>query len=186
MKNKKRNVIAHSLFIILVMCVLLPGCDQKKMKLTKLIKEWQGKEILFPPNPEMKLYGQDTLCPDLFGRDYKIVNYIDTNGCTECRMKLFDWQLLKEEADSLHLDVAFIFIAWVNDYEYLENLQKINHFDTPILYDRTGKADSLNHFPEAPGLQTFLLDKNNRIILIGSPVGNETLWNLYKKTMRKK
>lgn len=186
MKNKKRNFPVIPLFIVLGISILLSGCDEKKRELTKLVKEWQGREILFPSNPEMKLFGKDTVCPDLFSRDYKIVNYIDTNDCTECRMKLFDWQLLKEEADSLRLDASFIFIAWVKDYKYLENLQKINHFDTPILYDRTGQADSLNHFAKAPGFQTFLLDKNNRIVLIGNPVSNETLWSLYKKTMRKK
>lgn len=169
---------------ILCLFLLATACNHKKRQLTDLVEEWQGKEILFPENPEIKLYGRDTVCPDLFSREFKILNYIDTNGCTECRLKLFEWQLLQEEADSLGLDVSLIFVAWVKNFKQLEGIQKINRFTTPLLYDRTGQADSLNHFPEIPGFQTFLLDKDNRVVLIGSPINNEPLWNLYKKTIR--
>lgn len=170
--------------VILCLLLLATACNNKKRQLTQLVEEWQGKEILFPNNPELKLYGRDTVCPELFSREYKILNFIDTNGCTECRLKLFDWQMLKEEIDSLNLDVSLVFVAWVKNYKQLEGIQKLNRFNTPLLYDRTGQADSLNHFPIVPGFQTFLLDKNNRVLLIGSPLGNETLWNLYKKTIR--
>lgn len=188
METKNKRTIAHtcSLCLLLSFLLLSPGCDSKKKQLTKLVEKWQGKEILFPHEPEIKLYGRDTLCPELFTREYKILNYIDTNGCTECRLKLFDWQLLKEEADSLNLNVSFVFVAWVKNYQELETIQKINRFDSPILYDRRGQADSLNHFSDVPGFQTFLLDADNRVVLIGSPVGNQSLWDLYKKKMAKK
>lgn len=184
MKDCKYQNTLSLLSVLLCFCFIFTGCDNRKKQLTHLVEEWQGKEIRFPANPEMKLYGRDTLCPELFSREYKILNYIDTNGCTECRLKLFEWQLMKDEADSLNLDVSFIFVAWVKDYKHLESIQKINRFDTPILYDRHGQTDSLNHFPARPGFQTFLLDKDNRVVLIGSPVSNEALWQLYKKTIR--
>lgn len=183
-QSLKKIFPSGTIITIICLCLLITACNNKKRRLTKLVKEWQGKEILFPENPELKLYGRDTLCPELFSREYKILNYIDTNGCTECRLKLFDWQMLKEEADSLNLDVSLVFVAWVHNYKQLEDIQKLNRFDTPILYDRTGQADSLNHFPAVPGFQTFLLDKDNRVVLIGSPLNNETLWNLYKKTIQ--
>jgi len=50
--------------------------------------------------------------------------------------------------------------------------------------------DDRHLFPAAnPGIPTdirfhvFLLDKNNRVTLIGSPLHNESLWNLYKQTI---
>ena len=188
MKNKEQGTYFSFRRLFLLLCIIfsLVGCNSKKKQLTELVEKWQGKEILLPQNAEMKLYGRDTVCPDFFEKDYKILNYVDTNGCTECRLKLYDWQLLKEETDSLQLNVSFIFVAWVKDYPMLEKLQKANGFDSPILYDRTGQADSLNHFPSQPGYQTFLLDKDNRVVLIGNPIGSQALWNLYKKIMTKK
>lgn len=185
MEHLRKNIFPFTATAaVLCLLLLVTACNKKKRQLTKLVEEWQGKEILFPTNPEIKLYGHDTTYPELFSREYKILNYIDTNGCTECRLKLFDWQLLKEEVDSLNLDVAVVFVAWVKSYKQLEEIQKLNRFNTPLIYDRTGQADSLNHFPTISGFQTFLLDKDNRVVLIGSPINNEVLWNLYKKTIR--
>ena len=32
---------------------------------------------------------------------------------------------------------------------------------------------------------TFLLDKENRVVLVGSPANNDKLWELYKQQIRK-
>lgn len=174
-----------SIFCLSLLCLLLlPGCNNKKQQLSKLVEAWQGKEIIFPDSLESRIFGRDTLCREIFEKEYKILNYIDTNGCTECQLKLFDWQMLKEELDSLECDVALVFVAWTNDYEKLEILQSVNRFDTPIFYDRKGRMDSLNQFPSSSLFHTFLLDRNNRVVLVGSPLGNEKLWDLYKKRIQ--
>mgnify|MGYP000925728807 FL=1 len=45
--------------------------------------------------------------------------------------------------------------------------------------------NTLNKFPKNPQYQTFLLDKDNKILLIGSPIGNHHIWNLYKQIIKK-
>ena len=37
--------------------------------------------------------------------------------------------------------------------------------------------------PEDAMFHTFLLDRENRIVLVGNPVHNEKLWELYKNTI---
>ena len=32
-------------------------------------------------------------------------------------------------------------------------------------------------------INTFLVDKNKKIVLVGNPVHNDKLWNLYKKAI---
>ena len=46
-------------------------------------------------------------------------------------------------------------------------------------------ADSLNRFPKQDRYKTFLLDKENRVVLVGSPANNDKLWELYKQQIRK-
>ncbi|MEG1737821.1 MAG: hypothetical protein RRY39_07755 [Odoribacter sp.] len=168
---------------ILLLISLCVGCNNKKREITQLVERWQNKEIVFPDNLEMKIYGRDTFV-DLSATKYKILNYVDTSGCTECRMKLYEWRLLKEEADSLQLEVRFVFVAYVKQFEEVETLQRINRFNTPFLYDRHGDMNKINNFSELPMFQTFLLDEHNKVLLIGSPVGNEKLWKLYKEKMK--
>lgn len=172
-------------FTIISLCfLLLWSCNSKERKIRKIVEAWQGKEILFPPHFELKSFGRDTSLEAILGKEYKIFNYIDTNGCTECRLKLEGWQNLKAEADSLHLNVTFLFAAYVKNYEELEMFQYINRFEGIFIYDRNNRMDSLNHFPASPLFRTFLLDSENRVILVGNPVENERLWELYKIRMK--
>lgn len=46
----------------------------------------------------------------------------------------------------------------------------MNKFSYPIIYDYHGTLDSLNQFPKNRIFQTFLLDKDNKVILIGNPI----------------
>lgn len=177
----KKNIFR--LFIFLLVATILTSCNKRKRAIARLVKNWQQKEILFPDNLEAKIFGRDTVCPELFTKKYKILNYIDTTGCTACQSKFHEWKLRKQEADSLHLEVAFLFVATVEFYEELETLQQINKFAIPIFYDQEGKLMQLNHLPVERGFQTFLLDSANRVILIGNPATNEKLWKLYLKEM---
>lgn len=171
--------------LLLILC-LATSCNSRKREITRLVKEWKNKEILFPDHLEAKIYGQDTNCPDIWKAKYKILNYTDTSGCTECKMQLYDWKKLKQQTDSLGLEVSYLFIAWVKQYEELETLQSVNKCNIPFFYDPQGQMMQLNHFPSHDGFQTFLLDSANRVILIGNPLSSSTLRNLYIQTMIKR
>jgi hypothetical protein len=40
--------------------------------------------------------------------------------------------------------------------------------------------ERLNHFPKQQQYQCFLLDKDNKVLMIGNPVTNPKIWDLYK------
>ena len=54
-----------------------------------------------------------------------------------------------------------------------------------IILDSTNTFKKIN--PVIPlnnsSLHTFLLDKNNRIVLIGNPLNGDAMWNLFKSTL---
>lgn len=54
----------------------------------------------------------------------------------------------------------------------------------PALIDENGLFPAANpHIPADSRFHTFLLDKNGKVILIGDPVNNPPLWELYKSTI---
>lgn len=70
------SVLASLLFFI--------ACqDKEKEEAISAIKQWMGKEILFPKNSVFTIRGKDTIDFALNVSDYKIVSYIDTAGCTK-------------------------------------------------------------------------------------------------------
>lgn len=172
-----------SLFLLLLF-LTISSCNTKKREINRLVKAWSNKEILFPDQLEAHIFGRDTNCPEIWDAKYKILNFTDTSGCTECKMQLYGWQQLKQQTDSLQLDVSYIFIAWAEQYEELETLQWINKCDIPFFYDRTGQMMQLNQFPEKESFRTFLLDSDNRVMLIGNPVNSPDIRDLYLQVLK--
>ena len=58
----------------------------------QLVREWEGKEIQFPSNSVFTIQGKDTIEYSGDNSDYKIVTYIDSIGCTSCKLQLQNWK----------------------------------------------------------------------------------------------
>lgn len=80
--------------------------------------------------------------------------------------------------------VGFLFIFKPRkEKELTATLQELD-FNYPVVYDSNNEFVKRNDFINHPIFYSILLDKNNRIRLTGNPVGNETLWNLYKQQIK--
>lgn len=128
--------------------------------------------------------GKDTNIDDFYLKKYKILTYIDTAGCTSCKLRLFDWRVFIKELQTLSSDVVVLFVLFSKDYNEFEEIQRKNKFEYPVLYDRYNKLNTINHFPENPAFQTFLLDQNNRVIAIGNPIMNDAIRIFYENIIK--
>jgi hypothetical protein len=169
---------------ILLIASICFSCNSPQKEIGKLVKKWQGKEIILPQKIEFKILGRDTICTDLWDKPYKILTYIDSVGCLSCQMGL----PFGEEIIGIFMrekyDVPILFVIHSNNYHLLSRELIATDFNYPVIYDDNNLFDKLNHFPPAP-YRTFLLDKNNKIILIGSPIDNSPIWELYKDIISK-
>ena len=109
----------------------------------KILKEWTNREIIFP-NLETKYMGKDTILPNMLNHEFKILHYIDTIGCTNCHLQLFDWKLYMKELKSSSIDIALIFVVFTKNYEEFEIIQRNNHFFYPVIYDYNGLLNKKN------------------------------------------
>ena len=65
-----------NLIFILGCFLFLISCQQtEKEKLEELVKNWNGKEVLFPINLSFTLYGKTPVDFKIPASDYKIVTY---------------------------------------------------------------------------------------------------------------
>ena len=171
------------IFYVIVIIWLVVSCSEKKQNLFNIVKEWQNKSIVFPEDLELKNFDQDSLY--LYSHTkYRIISYIDSSGCTECKLKLPSWRRLKFITDSLNINVKFIFISATKDPQDLAILQIKNNFSMPYFYDRNERMKKVNKLPDNIELQTFLLDSTNKVLLIGNPVFNKRIQQLYLNEMR--
>ena len=74
---------------IFALLMLLPSCKQTQSeKLEKLLREWTGKEIVFPNNPSFTIYGEQEADFKIPTDGYKVVHYLDSIGCISCKLNL--------------------------------------------------------------------------------------------------
>lgn len=110
----KTKILRFSAAII-VFSLMLTSCkDSKKRSVEKIVSEWIGKEIKFPNDLPCMQGGGDSACPSLNTGTHKIVHYIDSLGCTSCKLNLMLWKIYKEEIDSLsknQVELLFFFSA---------------------------------------------------------------------------
>ncbi|MDR2410159.1 MAG: hypothetical protein LBE13_18905, partial [Bacteroidales bacterium] len=75
-----------------------------------------------------------------------------------------------------------VFLFVIHSPNYADLGYELLYFDYPIIYDKHNSFDKLNHFPPLP-YRTFLLDKDNKVILVGSPINNPKLLEIYMNIM---
>ena len=67
------------------------------------------------------------------------------------------------------------------DAKEIRYLLKRDAFDRPVCIDIDDRLNKLNKFPADITFQTFLLDKDNKVTVLGNPVHNTAVKELYLK-----
>ena len=146
----------------------------------RLVNEWNGKEIKFPSRSVFTIQGKDTVDFEFGDADYKVITYIDSVGCTSCKLQLPRWKKLVEEVDSItNGRVPFLFYFHPKAMKELRYLTRRDDFTYPVCFDERDELNRLNHFPSDMTFQTFLLDKDNKVVAMGNPVLNTKVKELY-------
>lgn len=155
------------------------------MEIERVVKEWIGKEIIFPQEVTCISMNKDTTCISPNSTPYKILVYIDSIGCTSCKLHLYKWNTLIDEVKNEMQDlVNFQFYVHPKNIQDIQTLLLRDSFKYPSHLDTTNQLDKLNNLPKNSRFQTFLLDKDNKVIVIGNPVNNLQIWSLYKQIIK--
>ena len=172
--------------IILVLLPIFFSCKneqkEKEKQIAQLVSEWQGKQIVFPENSIFTRYLTDTTDYQIPQSEYTVLIYVDSIGCTSCKLQLHKWKELIEYTNSVTQNkVPFLFFFHPKDAKEIRYLLKRDGFDHPICIDLDDRLNKLNKFPADMTFQTFLLDKNNKVAVLGNPVHNTAVKDLYLK-----
>jgi hypothetical protein len=192
MRSEKRHIddlTTETRVCLIVLVGFVTFCsscrpNNKRDEAAKIVNEWMGKQILFPENIPCYVAGKKLLpdfCLEAFQAEFKILMYVDSAGCSNCRLKLPVWKQLVEEADSLFQGkLGFLLYFQPKNVKEVTYLFAQYRFTHPVFIDSNGDINRLNSFPQDMRYQCFLLDKDDKVVAIGNPVQNLKIWNLYK------
>jgi hypothetical protein len=170
---------------------ILCSCETyvNRKKAEKIVKEWVNRTIVFPPVPCISVM-QDTIIHSCINNNnnklYKILLYVNAKGCESCKMQPNMWMQMIKEDSILSNVLSFEFYFHPKNEENLLHILKRERFDQFVHIDRNDTLNKLNKFSIDIDYQGFLLDKNNKVILVGNPFNNPHIWHLYKKIISEK
>ena len=128
-----------------------------------------------------------SICPPCHGKPKstpKIVVFHDRNQCSNCQLgRISDWDEIIAQLDSIQPAVPVYFIIAPPKEELNAIRQKILELKLQryrIEIDSTNRFMQQNKAIPADALfHTLLLDGQNRIVVVGSPLFNNKMWKIY-------
>lgn len=166
-----------------MICLLFFGCKSEKEQVRDKIEEMKSRPIELcldkmecRRNPLSKL-----------NKKYTMVVYVDSAECSSCALsKLRFWNPLIAEAKKKQLDIDYVFILApkkkdmedVNVELEITDLQSSIYVDTAFAFKKNNKD-----LPKENKYHSFLLNTEGKVILIGSPIANKKIMDIYKSTV---
>lgn len=172
--------VVRFILIILVSISVFCFCSDSNQNIRKLLEEWRGREILYPSKANFVVLDSTNLDKGM----YTILVYMDSMQCISCNLNLHSWNNLVEDIKSDLVNFQFVFHPYKKNE--LKLILKREHFLFPYYIDEEDEFNKLNHFPLEPAFQTFLLDKDNKVLAIGNPVLNPKVKELYLRIIQGK
>lgn len=176
------NRIIYLLFIVeLLFCSACTHKNERKKKLEAELRQFKENVIILPDNMLAKNCDKSML-PDttLLRRSLKMVVYINRYGCTDCKLRaLLPIYMFSREYKNLK-NFGVIIILNTPNIEATEQILAEMRFRQTVFYDLDSSFERHNpHLPKNEQFHTFLLDEKNKVILVGNPVYNVAIKDLY-------
>ena len=168
--------------IVWIICLwLLASCSESREEaMLRLVNEWKDKSVIIPVRSVFTVQGKDVVDFNYRDAEYKILVYTDSIGCTSCKLQLPKWKRMIAEVDSLTGGrVPFLFYFHPKDSKELRFYLRRDNFTYPVCFEEDDYINRLNRFPSDMTFQTLLLNKENKVVAIGSPVLNPKIKDLY-------
>lgn len=121
----------------------------------------------------------------------QLIIWFDSLDCHSCRLKLlneFEENPILEYSDASddEFSMKIIISPQKKDISLFKCAADSNDFNYLIWIDENSEFLTMNpHLPHDMRLRSFLLDKNRKVVLIGDPLYNPRLWELYKTTIKR-
>lgn len=117
------------------------------------------------------------------GPEYTLISYVDSGECTPCSLnKVQIYQRNKDELEELGINV--ILLVKNTDKELVHAILKDMHIQFPVFFDENGFFKTKNELPNDVNFQDLIIDKDYRVIWLGSPFFDKNSWEKFKQMIR--
>lgn len=161
------------------------SCDRRKKEINEQVNKLYSSVIDVPYSDMETLVVDSAYLPSK--ADYQILVYMDSTECTPCYASHYgEWESVLKECRKYTPSITLSIIIESKDIS--KNVKEkfmASDFDKTIFIDKTGVFRKKNPvFPESNIMHVLLLDKNNKVVLVGNPLNNEKIKELLYTKLR--
>ena len=182
--------IGYLLLLVMSYCYLT-ACNSQKHDVKKALEKMQSSAIAIPYE-RMECWASDSVIEDKPWNNarLKLVHYVDSATCSTCYLqKVAIYGLLFGMETQSNNEFYNVFIINPN---IIAKKKLVSDFSSKLI-PQTIFVDTANVFMELnPNLppesmfHTFLLDENNKVILVGNPMLNEQIEDMMLSIVEEK
>lgn len=177
--------------ILLIFVFSFASCNtevENKRYFKKLVNKYRTKEFI-TIIPDSVLYKKESISFNQTNlsikANVKIITYID-GQCHECTNAFNQWkELIKIAQKNRKLNIFFyVKTNNINEFKKYYYPNKLHNY--PIIIVKNNDILKTNNLIKFDDPKTFLLDKDNKVILVGNPIHGSKLMKLYKQEIHKR
>lgn len=174
---------------ICMLFFLISACNYRQKHIERTVNDLYAQKIVVPYSDMETIVVDSSKLKK--SSSFRILAYVDSTECTSCYASHFsEWEYILKECRKYEPAISFITIIEAKELaneikrEYLKS-----NFSKSIFIDRTGVFRKKNPtFPDANIMHVLLLDKDNKVVLVGNPLNNkrieELLYNKLKESIQ--
>lgn len=184
LNSKLKRIVSKIIALLILIFSVACGNDGR---IENTISRMKSIPVVIPIENMVRCqrnFGQDTI-PTC---NFRMIVYTDQSKCSSCFIKhLSVWEkYLELERDG---KVGFYFIIEVpkTELDYYRKQLKYSHMNHPVYFDVDTLFKSENpHLPNEEMYHVFLVDGNNKIVMVGNPVSNLRIEEIFYKIVNGK
>lgn len=180
----------YLLCIFFLISFIFVRCSNAEIE--KKMEEMMYKKVEIPVDRMCVLYrdAPAIMRDSMYLKDrMKWIIYLDSSYCKPCQISsIYDWEAFMTNNNLSSDSISFMFIFSItkeslSDFQNAYKKACISHeafVDTALLFAKRNPF-----IPKEAMFHTFLLDKNNEIVLVGNPIKNQMIKDLFLKQRKK-
>lgn len=180
---KKRNTLVFYASIVLIGVIgFAYQLKSQNNDMQTIVREWSGKEFILSETAKFRLSNQSQDTASLSG--YTVISYLDSTTCTSCRIKAFKEVIdrMQKETETNIRSLLIIDSKTLDDIHYAIQYYGFNY---PYTIDNNEYLSQLNNIPKDDRVRTFLVDSTFHVALIGNPIINPKMYQLFVQEIKK-
>ena len=166
-------------------CLLISGCNlSEKYATRQLLKKMIGSTVVLPEKVTCIQGGNSFPMPETLRTTPKFIVFVDSTECSMCRIdKLVHYKDLFEISyETGAFDVIILLSTRKSEYQSIYEHLVFSEQPFPVYLDDNNHFLSINPFiPDKLSFHTLSVNDSNQVSLVGDPVYNETIMELFHK-----